>query len=338
MYARHSSRLESEEAERDALRFHWIVDTQSREVETLRFTRVLFGLSPSPFLLGGVIQQHLESWQTRLPECVREALRSLYVDDFISGAPTVPKAKELKCETTEIFADAKFVLHKWHSNEPELETECENYEPTFAKQQLECASSQGKSKLLGLPWNKDEDTLSMSFPTSPAELTKRGILANLAKVYDPLGVVSPVMLDGKRIYREACNQKIAWDAPLPEAIALQWTRWENQLPASVSTQRSIPAFREPIQEVQLHAFGDASGYGVSAAVYAVVTQESGVTQGLVTAKSRLAKQGLTIPRLELVSGHMAANLAVNVRKALEGFPPRHQYPVLAGQHGGPLLA
>ena len=289
-------------------------------METLRFTRVLFGLSPSPFLLGGVIQQHLESWQTRLPECVREALRSLYVDDFISGAPTVPKAKELKSETTEIFANAKFVLHKWHSNEPELETECENYEPTFAKQQLECASSQGKSKLLGFPWNKDENTLSVSFPTSPAKLTKRGILANLAKVYDPLGVVSPVMLDGKCIYREACNQKIAWDAPLPEAIALQWTRWENQLPASVSTQRSIPAFRELIQEVQLHAFGDASGYGVSAAVYAVVTQESGVTQGLVTAKSRLAKQGLTIPRLELVSGHMAANLAVNVRKVLEGFP------------------
>ena len=151
----------------------------------------------------------------------------------------------------------------------------------------------------------------------PKRLLRR---LNLAQVYDPLGVVSPVMLDGKRIYREACNQKIAWDAPLPEAIALQWTKWENQLPASVSTRRGIPTFQEPIQEIQLHAFGDASGYGVCAAVYAVVTHKSGITQGLVTAKSRLAKQGLTIPRLELVSGHMAANLAVNVRKALDGFP------------------
>ena len=71
--------------------------------------------------------------------------------------------------------------------------------------------------------------------------------------------------------------------------------------------------------MKLHAFGDASGRGVSAAVYAVVTQPSGVTQGLIAAKSRLAKQGLTIPRLELVAGHMAVNLAVNVRKALEGF-------------------
>ena len=49
------------QAERDALRFHWIVDIQSGEVETLKFTRVLFVLSLSPFLLNGVIQQHLES-------------------------------------------------------------------------------------------------------------------------------------------------------------------------------------------------------------------------------------------------------------------------------------
>ena len=136
------------ETERDALRFHWIFDKHSKAVETLRFTRVLFGLAPSLFLLGGVIQQHLETWKTRLPESVSEVLKSLYVDDLISGAPTVPRAKQLKREATEIFADATFELHKWHSNEPELETNCENYEPSFAKQQLGCASIPGKGKLL----------------------------------------------------------------------------------------------------------------------------------------------------------------------------------------------
>ena len=59
---------------------------------------------------------------------------------------------------------------------------------------------------------------------------------------------------------------------------------------------------------------------VAAAVYAVVQQSSGQTQGLVAAKVRLAKQGLTIPRLELISGHMANNLIRNVRDALEGLP------------------
>jgi hypothetical protein len=51
-------------------------------------------------------------------------------------------------------------------------------------------------------------------------------------------------------------------------------------------------------------------------VYAVIEQENGTTQGLVCSKSRIAKRNLTIPRLELVSGHMAANLVTNVETAI----------------------
>ena len=79
-------------------------------------------------------------------------------------------------------------------------------------------------------------------------------------------------------------------------------------------------YREPITNIALHAFGDASGNGVAAAAYAVVYQPSGQTQGLVTGKARLAKEGLTIPRQELIAGHMAANLVTNVKEALDGFP------------------
>lgn len=64
--------------------------------------------------------------------------------------------------------------------------------------------------------------MSVVLPAEPAETTKRGILTNLAKVYDPLGLVSPVILDAKPVYREACNKKIAWDIPRPEATATQW--------------------------------------------------------------------------------------------------------------------
>ena len=190
---------------------------------------MLFGLAPSPFLLVGVIQQHLETWKTGLPESVSEVLKSLYIDDLITGAPTMSAAKQLKCEATDIFADAKFELHKWHSNEHELETNCENYEPTLAKQQLGSTSTPGKGKLLGVPRDKSEDTLRVTFPNSSAELTKRGILANLAKVYDPLGLASPVMLDGKRIYRETCNQEITWDAPLPKVISRRWIAREQTI-------------------------------------------------------------------------------------------------------------
>ena len=311
------------EGERDALRFHWLRDLHSTEIQTLRFTRALFGLAPSPFLLGGVVEQHLESWSDRLPESVAEILRSLYVDDLISGGPTVSRAKKLKDDAIAIFADGGFQLHKWHSNAPELERDSQEQpaetEDTYAKLQLGSASVEG-SKLLGLGWNKAEDTLSVWFPEENVELTKRGILGKLARIYDPLGLVSPTSLEGKLLYREACELKQAWDAPLPDELARKWRKWESNLPSSVSTRRTLAPHRESIEVVELHSFGDASGHGVSAAVYAVVRQASGTTQGLVAAKARLAKQRLTIPRLELVAGHMAVNLVDNVRRALAGFP------------------
>ena len=77
--------------------------------------------------------------------------------------------------------------------------------------------------------------------------------------------------------------------------------------------------------IDLHCFGDASGRAVSAALYDVVTQPSGVNVGLVTANARLAKQGLNILRLELVSGHVAINLITNTKDALEGFSVSEMY-------------
>ena len=99
------------ETERDALRFHWITDKTAKQVETLRFTRVVFGLAPSPFLLNGVIQQHLENLLSTYPNAVKEILKSLYVEDLLSGRPTIQNAKQLKREATKIFGDAKFELH-----------------------------------------------------------------------------------------------------------------------------------------------------------------------------------------------------------------------------------
>ena len=142
--------------------------------------------------------------------------------------------------------------------------------------------------------------MSVVFPDKRANPTKREVLGKLARVYDPLGLVSPMTLQGKLIFREACESKTPWDAALPEKLAKLWEKWESSLPARVATRRSLATIREPVDAVELHAFGDASGRGVATAVYAVVSQASGVTQGLVAAKSRLAKQGLTIPRLELV--------------------------------------
>ena len=83
------------ESDRDALRFHWLKDLQSEEVEVLRFTRALFGLAPSPFLLAGVIKEHLRSLKPKYPHLVDEIEKSLYADDLISGSHSTKKVLEL---------------------------------------------------------------------------------------------------------------------------------------------------------------------------------------------------------------------------------------------------
>ena len=261
----------------------------------MRFTRALFGLARSPFLLGGVTAHHLKSWEALKPELVVEIRRSLYVDDHLSGKPTVKEAQQFKEEAIEVFQDATFKLHKWHSNAAELEegVTTETSEKTFANEQLGTPHG-GGSSLLGLAWEQCADEISVSIPPEQVLPTKREILRKLAKIYDPLGLVSPLTLQGKFIYREACNTKLAWDFQLPGELGSKWTRWEKELPERVTT---ITKFREEIEAVELHACGDASAKGVSAVVHAIVTQRSGITRGLVAGKARLAKQGFTTPRL-----------------------------------------
>ena len=291
--------------------------------------RVLFALTPSPFLLGGVLECHLDTWTEKYPEEAEQLRQSFYIDDLLRGGQDVKQAQTCKKLAQEIMSDATFELHKWHSNYPQLEgnpqpTQEDSSQPetsedqSYAKQQL--LNKPSETKLLGVKWNKSEDTIAVQFPSASSAPTKHEVLSKLEEVYDPLSLASPTMLQGKQKYCEACDYKALWDAAIPENLRTRWQKWEQLLLTEVTTQRALALYQHPVNSVELHVFGDASTYGVGAAVYSVVHQEDRITQTLVAAKSRLAKRELTVPRLELVSAHMATNLVVNVRNAQRDLP------------------
>ena len=104
------------------LKLHGIILKQkSNSVHGSNTHESTFRFTCSPFLLAAVVDQHLRSWEVNELGKVAEILRSLYADDLISGKPTVAGAMELKKTAIKIFNDATFTLHKWHSNEPNLE-------------------------------------------------------------------------------------------------------------------------------------------------------------------------------------------------------------------------
>ena len=120
-----------------------------------------------------------------------------------------------------------------------IQQHLESVQSLFAKPQLGASSVCGKCKLLRLKWDKVDDTLHVSLSSQPATLTKRGILADLAKVYDPLELVSPAMLEGKQIYQEASEMRLSWDAPQTKGIAKRWLKWEKHAPDDVYFPRSL---------------------------------------------------------------------------------------------------
>ena len=96
-----------------------------------------------------------------------------------------------------IFEDAKFTLHKWHSNVAVLEESERGVEDEsmFAKQQLRQTKANTGS-FLGLSWDKHEDQMSVAMPQYDAVASKRTLLRNLAKIYDPLDLAALVTIKG----------------------------------------------------------------------------------------------------------------------------------------------
>ena len=195
-------------------------------------------------------------------------------------------------------------------------------EQSFAKEQLGVSSTE--SKLLGLKWKKNSDQLAVTFPAKePEVVTKRSVLSHLASVFDPLGLAAPIVISGKFIYRSVCDSQLPRDKELPEPLLKYWHVWNYQ--SRLKSPGVWQRIKRRCSESDLHALGDTSGKGTAAAVYAVVRQARGVTQGLVTAKARLAKKELTMPKLELVAGLMAAKLLHNVKRVLKRFPVEECY-------------
>lgn len=108
--------------DRDVLRFLWIKNKDRSVIEVLRFTQALFGLVQSPFLLAGTLKLHLESLRGKYPEEMEEIVRSLYVDDVITGGNTTVEVRNLKKTIVSVFGETKFTMQKWNSNEPHLES------------------------------------------------------------------------------------------------------------------------------------------------------------------------------------------------------------------------
>ena len=319
--------IDVDEMDRDALRFFWYNDLQHRKVEEYRFTRVIFGSGPSPFILNATLQTHVKKYTEQFPKTCVQLLEDTYVDDIQLASDDQLELEKSKDEAALILGKGGFDLHKWHSNIPKLDgnnknSNSENIEElTYSKQTV--GTEEVETKILGTPWNKEEDNLSINFThcIKKAEgknvVTKRHMLSTINAIYDVLGLVSPVTLIGKSIFGEACLKKLTWDEEIPNDLLLQWSKWIEE--PKRCTQISVPrcsVLQGEGRRLYIHGFSDASKVGVSAAIYILSKSGEHCEQNLLVSKSRISPKNQSTPRLELVGAYMLSKLINHVKETL----------------------
>ena len=140
-----------------------------------------------------------------------------------------------------------------------------------------------EKKIIRLNWNIERDTFVFRFDwlvefAKELILNKRTVIKVVAKLYDPLGLISPLFITIKTLFQDLCRLKIGWDDPLDEEVSLRYSQWLSDL----SKAECIPIQRcylpdESVISLQLHGFGDGSEVAYAAAVYLRVETSQGVS-------------------------------------------------------------
>ena len=324
--------------DRDVLRFLWVGDVNSAEPKIVeyRFARVVFGVTSSPFLLNATLLKHITSYEREDPEFVNRMLRSLYVDDLSLSLEDVDKAFELYLKSRKRMAQGGFNLRKWLTNSrplmkkiKEMESQREFSIQTYNRIMvggLEERDVNTEQKVLGTNWNYFTDEFLFKFQTQVGSAqglmpTKRNVVRVVASFYDPMGLISPIIVQMKILLQDICKANYHWDAKRDSELTTRWMKLISelgqvnviQIPRCVTSE---PDTKEFVYE--LEAFGDASSSAYAAVVYLVIKSRFSTQVRLIASKTRVAPlRKQTIPRLELQAVLILARLTARIKTTLE---------------------
>ncbi|XP_062557800.1 uncharacterized protein LOC134222655 [Armigeres subalbatus] len=239
-------------------------------IRTYQLTTVTYGTACAPYLATKSLQRLSELGSEMYPLAARALKNDFYVDDMLTGADNIETASQMMNEMIKLTSSGGFNLRKWSSNSSTLlDLLPDNL--ISSRPALELDSASTLVKTLGLLWDTSTDCFIFRSPdwNKDAVITKRVVLADTARLFDPLGLVGPVIVTAKIFVQELWKEKCDWDDPLPKSYSNFWIEYRRNLSALSSL--SIPR----------------KAYG--ACLYLRSTTFSGSVEiRLITAKSKVA--------------------------------------------------
>lgn len=289
----------------------------SHEIKEYTLNTVTYGTKSAPYLAIRCLKELGLQHSTHLPLASKVILHDFYVDDLLSGAEDSQQAIKLCYDIDSILKSGCMSLRKWISNDSLLMNKFNNVDPTLETIHF---GEKDNHKTLGLYWSFKEDMLKFSILFSDSnKITKRIILSDVAKIFDPLGLLGPCIVIAKILLQKLWSQKLKWDESLPMELHSQWMKLKSQFSNlnNLSIKRHVLC-NNPIK-IELHGFSDASKDAYGACIYMRTVSASNTIQvSLLCSKVKVAPlKTQTIPRLELCGALLLAKLVKKVTNFME---------------------
>lgn len=292
-------------------------ESPDQPLQEYELTTVTYGVSSSAFQAIRVLHELANINQATHPDASRVLREDTFVDDIVSGSQTLDGAKELQQQVVDVLAQGCFQLRKWSSNHDEL---LKDLPSDHRETPYRFEDSGDIFKILGIEWNPSSDEFLYRVSNLNKKFTKRGILSDIARLYDPCGFIAPVTFYAKSFMQSLWLLDLSWDDPLPDEALQSWLNFVNDFPSlnQLRIPRLVLSGQPSTRNCQLHGFSDASERGYAACVYLRVDDGEDVELNLLMAKSRVAscKQKQTVPKLELCGALLLAQLIEHVYKIL----------------------
>lgn len=289
-------------------------DEVTDDIQEWQLKTVTYGMAASPFMAVRALRQLAVDERQTYPVAARVVLSDFYVDDLITGCDSSDEAVVLRNELCSLMSCGGFELRKWSSN-------CERTMRTIPEVMRESVQplrldEDAPIKTLGLLWYPAADCFAfkVATPVGAGRVTKRSILSAVARLFDPLGLLSPSIIVAKMMIQQLWTLGVAWDEDVPDPLHGAWTRYHTSLPELERMQFPRWIGARHGATLQLHGFADASESAYGGVVYVRCVMPDGqVRVSLLTAKTKVAPlQQVTLPRLELCAAVLVSKLLRSV--------------------------
>ncbi|XP_041451992.1 uncharacterized protein LOC121405379 [Drosophila obscura] len=272
-------------------------DSIQSEVQVYTLDTVTYGTRAASFLAVRAMHQLAIDEGNPYPLGSAALQQEFYVDDLISGGNSVAEVMEKMRQTSSLLSCGNFKLRKWCSSNQEV---LDGIPEDDVKKFLRFHDGSDITKTLGLAWDPASDQLlfALSALDSNSRPSKRSVLSTIARFYDPLGLINPVIVRCKIFLQQLWREHLDWDESLPTALHSTWIDLRNSL-ASISRISFPRVVHNSGTIVEVHGFCDASMEAYGACIY-VVSRQGESSSNVLCSKSRVAPlKSLSIPKLEL---------------------------------------